>query len=348
MGVALRVDRAAWDAHLARLAGQVPGLVPVAKGNGYGFGLDVLAAEATRAGASMLAVGTADEVAVVRQHFAGDIVVLTPWRPGDPVANELVADPNGITTVSRLDDLAAVARLGERPRVIVEVLTSMKRHGVPHDQLSEVSGRLGAARFEGWTIHLPMVAKGRVAEAERLSNAALNAMSAPVWLSHVTLDEYASLQRTLGVTTHLRLGTSLWLSPSVPRTVTASVLDVHPVRRGEHIGYWQRAMPQSGFVVVVAGGTAHGVALEAPTAASTLRQRAIAAVNGSLESVGLARSPYSIGGHKRWFVEPPHMQSSLVFVPGSSCPVSVGDEVPLELRLTTANVDAVMFDGLAE
>ena len=75
----------------------------------------------------------------------------------------------------------------------------MKRHGVPHDQLSEVSGRLGAARFEGWTIHLPMVAKGRVAEAERLSNAALNAMSAPVWLSHVTLDEYASLQRTLGV-----------------------------------------------------------------------------------------------------------------------------------------------------
>ena len=40
--------------------------MPVAKGNGYGLGLDVLAREAERLNNDCLAVGTAHEVATVR------------------------------------------------------------------------------------------------------------------------------------------------------------------------------------------------------------------------------------------------------------------------------------------
>ena len=35
------------------------------------------------------------------------------------------------------------------------------------------------------------------------------------------------------------------------------------------------------------------------------------------------------------------MQSSLVFLPGKETPPAIGDEVPVELRLTTATVDSV-------
>ena len=36
-----------------------------------------------------------------------------------------------ITTVSRLRDLELLTARGDRPRVLVEVLTSMRRHGIP-------------------------------------------------------------------------------------------------------------------------------------------------------------------------------------------------------------------------
>ena len=71
----------------------------------------------------------------------------------------------------------------------------------------------------------------------------------------------------------------------------------------------------------------------------------ISAVTGSMESVGLARSPFTIDGRKRWFIEPPHMQSSMVFLPGNHQPPEVGEEIPVELRLTTAHVDEVILTG---
>jgi hypothetical protein len=75
-----------------------------------------------------------------------------------------------------------------------------------------------------------------------------------------------------------------------------------------------------------------------------MRQRAISVATGSLEAAGLALSPYTIGGKKRWFLEPPHMQSSLVFLPRSQTPPAIGDEVPVELRLTIATVDQIVTD----
>jgi hypothetical protein len=93
---------------------------------------------------------------------------------------------------------------------------------------------------------------------------------------------------------------------------------------------------------VVAGGTAHGIGMEAPTPAASGRQRLVALAQGGLEATGRALSPYTIAGKKRWFLEPPHMQASLVLLPSSAQPPAIGDQVPVELRLTTAQVDQVV------
>ena len=87
MTLTLRIDRARWETHQQSLLDETPGLVPVAKGNGYGFGLRLLAQRATRLGVDTIAVGIAQEVAEVRAGgFAGDLVVLNPWRPFDAAA----------------------------------------------------------------------------------------------------------------------------------------------------------------------------------------------------------------------------------------------------------------------
>ncbi|MDN5804971.1 MAG: alanine racemase, partial [Microlunatus sp.] len=220
-GVSLRLDVDAWRRHLRVVSESTPGIVPVAKGNGYGFGLPRLALEAQNLGADTIAVGLPAEVALVRDGFAGDIVIMMPWRPDDDLARELLADPRVISTVSRVEDLAAITTLTEnaasKPRVIMEVRTSMQRHGVRPDDLVTVRGRLDAITFEGWTIHLPLLDRGRYLEAERLARAALATVAAPLWISHLPAADATTLAKQLGgagrepVPMRLRVGTRLWL-----------------------------------------------------------------------------------------------------------------------------------------
>ena len=339
-----------WREHLRTVAGATPGLVPVIKGNGYGFGLRRLGEESALLGADTVAVGTPNEVAIVAETFPGDLVILNPFDPASPLARELLEHPRVITTVSRLADLAQLAAEGTRPRVLLEVLTSMRRHGMAPEDLTAAAALLDQVRFEGWTIHLPIVAEGRYAEAERLGRAALDAAAGPLWFSHLPSAEVVAIARQLGgadadpVPVRLRVGTWLWLGDESARSTKATVLDVHEVKRGQRAGYRQRVCPADGWIVVIAGGTSHGIGMEAPTPASSIRQRAIALATGSLEAAGLALSPYTLNGKKRWFLEPPHMQSSLVFLPRREAPPAIGDEVPVELRLTTATVDQILED----
>jgi Alanine racemase, N-terminal domain len=347
-GVTLRLDGVRWREHLKTVADAAPGFVPVIKGNGYGYGLRRLAEESAQLGVDTIAVGTAREVSEVRDAFSGDVVILHPWQVSDPLAAELARDDQVITTVSRPDDLARISEFDSKPRVLVELLTSMQRHGLRPDDLDRVPPLLDRIRFEGWTIHLPLRAEGRYAEAERLARAALQNAPGTLWFSHLPPEETTALSRQLGgaggepVPVRLRMGTRLWLGDELSRQTTATVLDVHPVRRGERAGYRQRMCPADGWILVIAGGTSHGIGMEAPSAATTLRQRAIAVATGSLEAAGLALSPYTINGKKRWFLEPPHMLSSLVFLPRKEKPPSIGDEVAVELRLTTATVDEIV------
>lgn len=344
-GTTLTIDTARWRAHTRKLIEEIPGLVPVDKGNGYGFGLELLAREATRLGLTTLAVGTPAEAARVKEFFAGDIVILLPWEPNDPHAVEQARDPRVIVTVSRLTDFEVLGNLGgsTRPRVLVEVLTSMRRHGLPSEHLEAVAAWQEFLQFEGWTIHLPINSPGKRAEANQLTDQARGVLEAPVWFSHLGIEDYLAISRRLGAgQTRLRMGTQLWLGcPEALRT-TATVLDVHRVSRGQRIGYWQRPLVQDGFVVVISGGTSHGIGLEAPTAARSLRQRAVSLATGSLEAAGLALSPFHVSGAKRWFIEPPHMQSSLVFLPRNQEPPQVGEEIDVDVRNTIATFDHVL------
>ena len=346
-GLTLHLDVDRWRRHLRAEAEATPGLVPVIKGNGYGYGLRRLAEESATLGVDTIAVGMASEVEQVRTAFGKTVVVLNPWDAQNPRAVELAEDPQVLTTVSRLGDLAALADLPTRPRVLVEVATSMRRHGLDPADLTRVALLQDRVRFEGWTLHLPLLERGRAAEAERLGRAAVSAVEGPLWFSHLPADEAALLAVRLGhggdaVPLRLRSGTRLWLGEPASRRTTATVMDVHRVSRGERAGYRQRPCPADGHVVVVAGGTSHGVAMEAPTSASSMRQRAVALATGGLAASGRALSPYTIAGKKRWFLEPPHMQSSQLFLPASVSPPSPGDEVPVELRLTTATVDQIV------
>ncbi|NLT29204.1 MAG: alanine racemase [Propionibacterium sp.] len=345
-GLVLNVDAAPWRHHLQQTAETTAGLVPVAKGNGYGFGLGRLATEAADLGVATIAVGTAGEVAAVRDRFDGEIVVLQPWRPGDAVAEELLDDPRVITTVSRTEDLAAVAERGAGP-VLVEVLTSMKRHGLTPAEVAAIAPLLDRVDFRGWTIHLPLLETGRYAEALEHAGRVRGVRPAPLWFSHLPWPEATAIAKEVGADesdVRLRMGTQLWLGAPETLHPTATVIDVHKVSKGERVGYRHRKASANGWVVVLAGGTAHGLAMEAPSSVSSMRQRAITAATGALATFGRAMSPYTLDGAKRWFVEPPHMQSSLVFLPASATPPAVGDRVPVELRLTTVTVDEVALN----
>jgi hypothetical protein len=119
------------------------------------------------------------------------------------------------------------------------------------------------------------------------------------------------------------------------------VLDSHPVERGEKFGYRGRTIPRAGTLLVVSGGTAHGIGLEAPTGAGGVRSRAASLARGGLDAMGLVKSPFTIAGKARYFAEPPHMQSSMLFLPSGTDVPATGDEVDVRVRFTATTFDSV-------
>lgn len=341
MTLRLRVAAEQWRNHQRSLLEQVPGLVPVAKGNGYGFGLENCAREAVALGVEAIAVGTAHEVLPVRlAGWTRDVVVLNPWRPADPLATSLLTDERVITTVSRNQDLDQLRDSHPGARIIMELDTTMHRHGLRPGDLDQTD--VTGLALEGWAIHLP--AHGSLEEATALARAALAEHEAPLWASHLSVADYATFAAGVPVETRMRVGTRLWLGAPKTLSTTATVLDIHRIKRGDRLGYHQAKAPRDGFIVVASGGTAHGIALAAPVPQRSVRQRANTIADGVLRAAGNTLSPFTIGGRKRAFAEPPHMHSSMLFVPGRKPGVEVGDEVPVTCRMTTTRFDEVVFD----
>jgi hypothetical protein len=322
-----------------------PDLVPVAKGNGYGFGLARLARKAAWLGVDTIAVGTYDEVADVASRFDGTIMVLSPWRPFEARAR---FDPRVVHTVGRLEDLQTMMARDDRPRVVLERMTSMRRHGFSAADL-RTAGRLVAGtprvRVEGAAIHLPISADSHAAEAADLMTdiVAAGLDQRQVYVSHLTDPDLADLRSTYPeYTFRPRVGTSLWLGDPDALAVRATVLDAHPLERGDEFGYRSRAAPRRGTLLVVSGGTAHGIGLEAPTSGVTLRARAVRIAMGGLDAAGLVRSPYTVDGKPRLFAEPPHMQVSMLFLPAGTQVPEIGAEVDVRVRLTATTFDATV------
>jgi hypothetical protein len=197
----------------------------------------------------------------------------------------------------------------------------------------------------GVSIHLPLGGGGaNLAEAETLMTdvVAAGLHTGTLWVSHLSARDVAALAARFPETTiRSRVGTDLWLGDRGALGVRAHVLDRHPVERGEVFGYRGRSAPRSGTVLVVSGGTAHGIGLESPTGEGSVRARATTVVRGGLDAVGLVRSPFTVDGKARYFAEPPHMQASMLFLPSGTTVPEVGETVDVRVRFTATTFDEV-------
>lgn len=395
MSLVLDVDAAAWRTHLRAYVAAHPDVVPVVKGNGYGFGRARLLDEAAALGVDTVAAGTYTEAAEALAHGAfGTVTVLEPWRPSPaatptvhgagggaasangeqgsahrrasdprpaarnapPVATGHVAsvaadDPRLLHTVGRVADLAALAVGRRRVRVAIEVLTSMRRHGVDADDVAALGRQLRALGTDGVQVeaaafHLP-IDRPRgydpVAEVctwlDRLRSAGLVVSTA--YTSHLSDAETADLRaRAPDVRLRPRVGTALWLGAGAAVHARARVVDVRPVRRGDRTGYRQRRLPADGSLVVVSGGTAHGIGLDAFRIPRGLGRARVFAVAG-LDAAGMRLSPFRWRGAQRWYAEPPHMQVSMLFLPATVVPPAPGDWLDVDCRKTTTAFDEI-------
>jgi len=341
----LTVDGERWRTQLRSVADAQPGLVPVAKGNGYGFGLGRLARKADWLGVETLAVGTYEELPEVTDRYAGDLLVLSPWRAfADPGTLAAKHRHRLVHTVGRTEDLRRLLEVEPSARIVLERLSSMKRHGLDAAGLAaavrEVSGH-PTARLEGVAVHLPLAEGAHLAEVERVLEESGPGIG-QVWVSHLTEDELSRLRAAHpGLRVRPRIGTDLWLGDRAALAVTSTVLDVHPLAKGEAFGYRGRSAAKDGHLLVVSGGTAHGIGLESPMSGSSVRDRAATVARGALDAQGKVRSPFWVGGEQRLFAEPPHMQASMLFLPSGAAVPAVGDAVEARVRYTATTFDRV-------
>lgn len=274
-----------------------------------------------------------------------------------------------------------IASASTRPvRAVVEGLTSMHRFGMNEADIARLltDPRLAdSITIEGLALHLPIAqpsaprtptmstmlhdtgtgvvergsARAREAIAwsllwttllaDRLGPAAADSATT-VWASHLDDTELAALRAAVPETPiRARVGTRLWHGDRSTLHASGTVLDVHVTDR--EVGYRQRRAPQGGAIAVVSGGTSHGVALAAPSSATSLKARASAAGSGALNAAGRTRSPFRLRGESLWFAEPPHVSVSMLRIPKGVVPPAIGDELPCEVRYTTTRADAIIW-----
>ena len=348
MSLTLSVDGERWRTHLRTVAEANPGLVPVTKGNGYGFTLGRLARRSAWLGVDTIAAGTYTELPELASRFPGSLVVMTPWRPFVDDLPPALAD-RVIHTLGRVEDVDDLLARQPGARLVLELRTSMMRHGFGARELWEAADRLRrhpGARLEGLSLHLPLAQGSHLAEVRRLLNDAVAAGLddlTTIWVSHLSREELQELRASYAdFTIRPRIGTGLWLGDRSALRVTSTVLDVHPLARGDAFGYRGRTAPRSGHLLVVSGGTAHGIGLEAPTGDPSLKARLATLARGGLDAAGFVRSPFSIDGKQRVFAEPPHMQASMLFLPGDARVPVIGDEIEVRVRYTATSFDRIV------
>jgi alanine racemase len=291
------------------MAASVDGLVPVVKGNGYGFGRATLHPIAQSL-SDHVCVGTIHELDAVPDTVTP--IVLTPTLVA-PSSNAMVL------TVGSRHDVAALTRW--HGRVMVKLQSSMRRYGATLTELEQVVLDAGAAGLDvvGFALHLPLAGS----DTDRLDEIEswLGRLDPrhPLWLSHLQPAAYSALQGSHPDRTfRLRVGTRLWHGDKTFLHLSADVIAVHPIRTGERAGYRLTHVPDDGHLVLVDAGAAHGVA---------------ALPDGA--------SPFHFARTRLAMLEPPHMHTTMLLAPiGTPCP-SVGDRVDLQRPLISTMIDEI-------
>lgn len=306
LGVTIRltVDRDRWWSHVSDVAEAVEGLVPVVKGNGYGFGRANLAIAASRV-SPIIAVGTVHELDGLPD--AQTIVVLTPTLEA-PESTEPVLTVGSHRHIDALHGWAG--------RVIVKLDSPMHRFGGDVGLVAEAQ-RAGL-RTVGVAIHPPLAGTdedrlGYISEQLPHIDPSLD-----VWLSHLSPGAYELLPDSHQY--KLRVGTYLWHGDREAIRLEADVLDTRRAAAGSTAGYHLRTIDHDATILVIGAGSAAGVA-----------------------PLPDGRSPFHFARRRLELVEPPHMHTSMALVPfGEPCPI-VGDWVDLQRPLIMTSADELRW-----
>jgi alanine racemase len=373
----LKVDAEKFRGHLVSImnshATAGSELVPVIKGNGYGFGRRLLADEASRLGCNRIAVGTVWELGQALADFSGQILVLEPFNSNDISAvaqwrTHLEHNSDRIiVTVSNVD-LAAVRSEGAK-NVYLEGKTSLSRFGILHHDMQSITN-FSDLNVLGISLHLPIVQSASKVDAtteisSAFNGATLSQTMTETWnwivlyqelstkyslpkhlsLSHITEDQVKSLKKMMqsynfDLSIEVRVGTKLWLGAPSSLQAAGTVLQIHEITHKQTVGYQQTETGNNKRLIIVSGGTAHGVAMAAPINASSLRKKGVAIAEGFSQAIGKVRSPFSYKGKNLDFVEPPHMQVSMLW--SNDMSIAVGDELNCNVRNTTSNFDRIL------
>lgn len=304
MTIRLTVDRDRWWRHVTDVAAGVDGLVPVVKGNGYGFGRAGLAVAASRL-SPLVAVGTVHELDGLPDSVTP--IILTPTlRPPDTT--------DVVLTVGHEAHIEALS--GWPGRVLVKLDSDMQRYGGGIGLVA--AAQEAGLRTVGVSIHPPIAGTDEEHRAQVVRRLPEIDPSLDVWVSHLAPVTYETLP-----TTHrykLRLGTYLWHGDREAMRLEADVLGTRPVRAGTRVGYRLTEVPDDGTLVMVGAGTAGGVAPLAD-----------------------GRSPFHHRRERLHLVEPPHMHTSMLFVPAGADVPSIGDWIDLQRPLTATHVDELRW-----
>lgn len=379
MTFSLTVDGPAFEKHLTAILTEYKksgaDVIPVIKGNGYGFTRRLLAKQAQKLNLNRISVGTIYELDQALTDFGNEIIVLEPFNPTDTQTiqhweHALLNNAHRVIAVIAGPYFAEASRVGIK-RAFVEGKTSTTRFGVSISELPQIiNSDHHNVEIVGLNLHLPIAEPNQVNFALLEGSAKLNSrktsnriIEVANWLSsyvslasehqlpihlsvsHVTSKDAAQIveiakERNQHLSVEVRLGTSFWLGNQKLLKVAGTVLEIHELTEDhQHIGYRQIDSHGNARLLIVSGGTSHGVALAAPVNRTSLRAKSVALAEGISEALGKIRSPFKLNGKNLPFAEPPHMHVSLLWC--NDPKVKVGDQLECTVRNTTSNFDVI-------
>lgn len=316
MTLQLSVDSTAWNRHILQTASEFGDLIPVVKGNGYGFGRAALIKHAQKI-ANQIAVGTVFEAQDVPANCTA--LVLTPVGQHIPKA----LPKNIVLTVGSLHHVENLRNISWQGEVVIKLRSSMNRYGADISDVAAVQSAVQSAGLKqiGWSVHPPLDGTPQ-SHATEISNIISSIDSNLDWfISHIDTKSLAILRKQFAnKKIRARSGTHLWLGDKSMLKLTADVLDTRKVKSGTTAGYRNVTIEQNGTLVMIGAGTSHGVA-----------------------PVGGEQSPFHFDQTRLELLEPSHMHTSMVFVPSNQTAPTTGDTVDVQQPLTRVFPDFISW-----
>jgi alanine racemase len=299
-------------------------LVPVVKGNGYGFGraqlIELLAT--FDAPLPYVAVGTVHELdrdtSLALTELGATPVVLTPTL--DPPANRHY----GVEPVLSVGSVAQIHALGDwRGRVLIKLASAMHRYGADPG-LIPTAQRAGFDVI-GVSIHPPLAQHFEGDITQQIIQWLPQIPSElEVWVSHLSPAQFSSLPASHRY--RHRIGTRLWHGDKSMLHLGADVIETRPIAAGLRVGYRQIPTPSDGTLIMIGAGSAHGI-------------RPL--TDGRNQS---QLSPFHFGSQRIDLIEPPHMHTSMGFIPDGQPIPQITELVDVQQPLTQVLVDHIVWN----